>query len=30
MADNYEMLYDQSRRLCLSFDQRPMIERFGL
>ena len=30
MADNYEMLYDQSRRLFLSFDQRPMIERFGL
>lgn len=30
MAGNYDKLYDQSRKLFLSFDQQPMIEHFGL
>ena len=28
MSDNYELLYDQSRRHFLTFDQEPMIARF--
>ena len=30
MAGNYDKLYDQSRKLFLTFSQEPMIEHFGL